>query len=51
MESIESMVLKQQAKKKLRKSLSENEKFDEDLINEILEVFDIAAIGYEFVKK
>ena len=47
----ESIELKQQAKKNLRKSLIENEKFDADIIEEIMEVFDITAADYDFVKK
>ena len=50
-ESKESIELKQQAKKNLRKSLIENEKFDADIIEEIMEVFDITAADYDFVKK
>lgn len=50
-ESKESIELKQQAKKKLRKSLIENGKFDADIINEIMRVFDITAADYDFIKK
>ena len=50
-ESKESIELKQQAKKNLRKSLIENGKFDADIIEEIMEVFDITAADYDFVKK
>ena len=47
----ESIELKQQAKKNLRKNLIENGKFDADIIEEIMEVFDITAADYDFVKK
>lgn len=47
----ESIELKQQAKKKLRSSLIENGKFDADIIEEIMEVFDITAADYDFVSK
>ena len=50
-ESKESIQLKQQAKKNLRKNLIENGKFDADIIEEIMEVFDITAADYDFVKK
>ena len=50
-ESKESIELKQQAKKNLRKSLIENGKFDADIIEEIMEVFDITAADYDFVSK
>ena len=50
-ESKESIELKQQAKKNLRNSLIENEKFDADIIEKIMNVFDVNAAEYEFVKK
>ena len=50
-ESKESIELKQQAKKNLRNSLIENGKFDADIIEEIMKVFDITAADYDFVSK
>ena len=47
----ESIELKQQAKNKLRSSLIENGKFDADIIEEVMEVFDITAADYDFVSK
>ena len=50
-ETVESLKIKRNTKGNLRKSLIENEKFDADIIEEIMEVFDITAADYDFVKK
>lgn len=51
MESQESLQLKAQTKEKLRQSLIDSDSFKADIIDEILNVFDITAAEYEFVKK
>ena len=50
-ESKESIELKQQVKMNLRNSLIECGGFDADTIEKIMDVFDITAAEYDFVKK